>query len=151
MALRESKLIKTDQSVRSSDSRPSQDDFLASDEDSVLPSDLIHLVSISVYSDVSDIFTEATSKDPGATDQEEVSKEGPNFSHENQDSSLEIPGVALPNNSDDIDEEQVPQSIPGGRSIAHNILNNQHCPFLLIDIERGSDKMCSKVLVSEQH
>ncbi len=53
--------------------------------------------------------------------------------------SLEIPGVAPPNNSDDIDEKEVPQSIPGGRSIAHNILNNQHCPFLSIDIETGGD------------
>jgi hypothetical protein len=86
-----------------------------------------------MYSDVSDIFTEATNEDSGATDQEEASTEGPNFSHGNQDSSLEIPGVALPNNSDDIDEEEVPQSIPGGRPIAHNIINNQHCPFLLID------------------
>jgi hypothetical protein len=58
-----------------------------------------------MYSDVSDIFAEATNKDPGATDQEEASTEGPNFSHENQDSSLEISGVAPPNNSDDIDEE----------------------------------------------
>jgi hypothetical protein len=96
-----------------------------------------HLGSISVYSDVSDIFAEATNKDPGATDQDEASTEGPHFSHENQDSSLEIPGVAPPNNSDDIDEEELPQSIPGGRSIAHNILNNEHCPFLSIDIEMG--------------
>jgi hypothetical protein len=92
-----------------------------------------------MYCDVSDIFPEATNDEHGATDQEEASTEGPNFSHENQDSSLEIPGVALPNNSDDIDEEEVPQSIPGGRSIAHNILNNQHCPLLSIDIETGGD------------
>ncbi len=72
-----------------------------------------------MYSDVSDIFAEATNKDPGATDQEEESTENLNFSHENQDSSLEISGVALPNNSDDIDEEEVPHFIPGARSIAH--------------------------------
>jgi hypothetical protein len=84
-----------------------------------------------MYSDVSDIFAEATNEDPGATDLEEASAENPNFRHENQDSFLKIPGVALPNNSDDIDEEEVHQSIPGGRSMAHNILNNQHCPFLL--------------------
>jgi hypothetical protein len=90
-----------------------------------------------MYSDVSDIFP--TNEDPGGTDQEEASTEDPNFIHENQDYSLEIPGVAPPNNSDDIDEEEVPQSIPGGRSIAHNILNNQHCPFLSIDIDTGGD------------
>jgi hypothetical protein len=61
-----------------------------------------------VYSDVSDIFAEATNKNLGSTDQEEVSTEDLNFIHENQDSSLEIPGVALPNNSDDIDEKEVP-------------------------------------------
>jgi hypothetical protein len=92
-----------------------------------------------MYSDVSDIFAEATNNDPGATDQEEASTEGPNFSHENQDSSLEISGVAPPNNSYDIYEEKVPQFIPSGRSIGHNILSNQHCPFLLIDIEMGGD------------
>jgi hypothetical protein len=27
----------------------------------------------------------------------------------------------------------------GGRSKAHNTLNNQHCPFLSIDIETGGD------------
>jgi hypothetical protein len=64
MSLRESKLAKTDQSVRSSDSGSAEEDFLASDKDSVLLSDLSHLGSISVYSDVSDIFTEATNKDP---------------------------------------------------------------------------------------
>jgi hypothetical protein len=139
MSSRESKLAKTEQSVRSFDSGSSPEDFLASDKDSILPSDLSHLGSISVYSDVLDIFAEATNKDPGATDQEEASTEGPNFSHENQDSSLEIPGEALPNNSDDIDDEEVLQSIPSGRSIAHKILNNQHCPFLSIDIETGGD------------
>jgi hypothetical protein len=92
-----------------------------------------------MYSDVSDIFTEATNKDPASTDQEEASTEDPNSSHQNQDSSLEIPGVALPNNNDDIDDEELPHSIPGGRSIAHNILNNQHRPFLSIDIEMGCD------------
>ncbi len=61
-----------------------------------------------MYHDVFYIIAEATRKDPVATDQEEASTEGPNFSHENQDSSLEIPGVAPPNNSDDIEEEEVP-------------------------------------------
>jgi hypothetical protein len=94
---RESKLAKIDQSVRSSNSGSSEEDFLASDKDWVLPSDLSHLGSISVYSDVSGIFAEATNtnKDPGATDQEEDSTEDPSFSHENQESSLKIPGVAL--------------------------------------------------------
>ncbi len=92
-----------------------------------------------MYIDVSDIFAEATNKDPGATDQEEVSTEDPNFSHENQDFSLEIPCVALPNNSDDIAEEEVPHSIPGGRPIVHNILNNQHCSFLSIHIKTGGN------------
>ena len=62
---------------------------MASDKDSVLPSDLSYLGSISMYSDVSEIFAEATNKDPGATDQEKASTEGPNFSHVN-DSSLEF-------------------------------------------------------------
>jgi hypothetical protein len=35
-----------------------------------------------VYSDVSDIFAEATDKDPRATDQGEANTEGPNFSYE---------------------------------------------------------------------
>jgi hypothetical protein len=137
MSLHESKLAKTDRSVRSSDSGSSQEDFLVSDKDLVLPSDSSHLGSIRVYSNVSDIFAEATNKDPGGKDQEEASTEDANFIHENQDSSLEIPGVAQPNNIDDIDEEEVPPSIPGGRSIAHNKLNNQHCPFLSNDIKTG--------------
>ena len=83
MSSRESKLAETDRSVRSSDSGSSQEDFLASDKDLVLPSDLSHLGSISVYSDLSDIFAEVTNKDPGATDQEEASTEDPNFSHKN--------------------------------------------------------------------
>ncbi len=77
-SLRKSKLAETDRGDRSSNSGSSREDFLASDKDSVLPSDLSHLGSISMYSDVSDIFTEATNKDPGATDQEEASTEGPN-------------------------------------------------------------------------
>jgi hypothetical protein len=38
-----------------------------------------------------------------------------------------------------VDEGGVDQSIPGGRSIAHHILNNNLCQYLSIDIETGGE------------
>jgi hypothetical protein len=38
-----------------------------------------------------------------------------------------------------VDEGEVNQSIPGGRSIAHHTLNNHLCQYLSIDIETGGE------------
>ncbi len=42
-------------------------------------------------------------------------------------------------NSSNLDQGEEVQSIPGGQSIAHHMINNHLCQFLSIDIETGGD------------
>jgi hypothetical protein len=51
--------------------------------------------------------------------------------------------VSTPENTNlnlsNLDEGEEVQSIPGGRSIAHHMINNLLCQFMSIDIETGGD------------
>jgi hypothetical protein len=113
----------------------SAEDFHVSDVGSIIFSDASHLCSVSDIKGLSESNDEASDAVPGDQVTTERSSEASNLGGENdilrgKNSFVEQPAV---------DEGEVNQSIPGGRSIAHHKLKHNLCQFLSIDIETGGD------------
>jgi hypothetical protein len=117
------------------DSEPSQQNFDVSILGSIVPSDASHLDSISCSSSVSEEFSETSQVAPRAEEVLERCDEASEFTDKSDVSTPENTDLKLSN----LDEGEVVQSIPGGRSIAHHTINNHLWQFLSIDIESGGD------------
>jgi hypothetical protein len=123
---------ESSKSADGSDSEPSQQDSDASVLGSIVPSDANHLGSVSCSLSIFEEFSEIA---PRA---EEVLERCNKASEFTDKTDVSTPGIANSNLSN-LDEGEEVQSIPGGRSIAHHMLNNHLCHFLSIDIETGED------------
>jgi hypothetical protein len=113
----------------------SERDFHASDVESFVGSDVSHLCSISDLEGLSESDSKASYEVPGDQATTERSSEASNLGGENNIFRAENLIVEQPT----VDEGEVDQSIPGGRSIAHHTLNNHLCQFLSTDIETGGE------------
>ncbi len=102
------------------DSEPSQQNFDVSILGSIVPSDASHLDSISCSSSVSEEFSETSQVAPRAEEVLERCDEASEFTDKSDVSTPENTDLKLSN----LDEGEVVQSIPGGRSIAHHTINN---------------------------
>jgi hypothetical protein len=72
------------------------------------------------------MFLETSENAPGVEEVSERCDEASEFTNKSDVSTNENTDV----NTSNLDEVEVVQSIPGGRSIAHHTLNNQLCQFL---------------------
>jgi hypothetical protein len=109
--------------------------FHASDVESSVGSDVSHLCSISDPEGLSESDSEAYHEVPGDQATTERSCEASTLGSENDIFRAEILIVEQPA----VDEGEVDQSIPDGRSIAHHTLNNHLCQYLSINIETGGE------------
>jgi hypothetical protein len=101
----------------------SERDFHASDVESFIGSDVSHLCSISDLEGLSESASKASHEVPGDQATTERSSEASNLGGENDIFRAENLIVEQPT----VDEGEVDQSIPSGRSIAHHTLNNHLC------------------------
>jgi hypothetical protein len=113
----------------------SESSFRASDVESFVGSDVSHLCSISDPEGLSESDSEASHEVPGDQATTERSCEASNLGGENDIFKAENLIVEQPA----VDEGEVDQSIPGGRSIAHHTLNNHLCQYVSIDVETGGE------------
>jgi hypothetical protein len=119
--------------------------FHALDVKSFIGSDISHLCSISDPEGLSESDSEASHEVPGDQATTKRSCEASNLGGENDIFRAKNLIVEQPA----VDEGELDQSIPGGRSIAHHTLNHHLCQYLSIDFETGGEIACIIQLSAE--